>query len=683
VFPSTDDTPAAVQGILNRLRGVTRCGSGWKALCPAHPDNIPSLAVAAGTDGTALVRCHAGCTTASVVQALGLTLNDLFPPKLPVNGQAGCGVITAVYDYRDERARVLYQTVRFRPKGFRQRRPDGRGGWTWRLDGTPRVLYHLPELLAADPAQTVYIVEGEKDADALAKLGLVATTNPCGAGQWKKLDAPTVQKALGGKSVVVIADNDPPGREHAQDVAQRLQGIAAAVRVLALPGLPLKGDVSDWIAAGGTPEQLHQLAEAAAPPDAGPRIDSGASPSVNGHAAPSPPPPASGQARLVAVPLAEVRREKKRWLWYPWLPESAATLIDGDPGLGKSTITDDLAARLTRGWDMPPAPGGRAVRDPAHVLIVSAEDDYRCTIRPRLDAAGADPDFVTLADVVTVGDTERPAVLPTDLNLVEELVRRNGVKLVVIDPLMAFLDGATDAHKDQDVRRVLHQLKLFCEHTGVAVLVVRHLNKMSGASALYRGGGSIGIVGAVRAAWVVGRDPSDRSRRVLAMNKSNLAATPRSITYSLDPSPGDPDVAVIGWGAACDLSADDILSQPEKSLKVDRCAGLVRDLLAGGPVPTDEVERRANQAGFSARTVRRACNQAGVVKEKEKRAGGRWLSTLSPDGPTGEVGQVEMRINGKGQKRQEISEGGQIPCTEKFGHLRAPGTRDDYQEGDL
>src|SRR5262249_3630164 len=138
---------------------------------------------------------------------------------------------------------------------------DGKGGWIWNLAGVARVLYRLPELLAADTRVTVFVLEGEKDVDALRALGLVATTNPMGAGTWER----TFNEASRGRNVVILPDNDVPGREHAQKVAQNLAGVAALVKVLELPGLPPGGDVSDWLAAGGSAEELVRLAEAAGP----------------------------------------------------------------------------------------------------------------------------------------------------------------------------------------------------------------------------------------------------------------------------------------------------------------------------------------------------------------------------------------------------------------------------------
>jgi len=154
-----------------------------------------------------------------------------------------CWRIEATYPYRDENGLLLFEVVRYEPKHFQQRRPDGKGGWIWNLHGVRRVLYRLPELLAADPAQWVHVVEGEKDADAVRELGLVATTNPGGARRWHLVD----DSPLRGRRVAVIADKDETGRQHAEDVARRLLGKAAEVRLLEMPGDEVK-DVSDWIA---------------------------------------------------------------------------------------------------------------------------------------------------------------------------------------------------------------------------------------------------------------------------------------------------------------------------------------------------------------------------------------------------------------------------------------------------
>jgi hypothetical protein len=166
------------------------------------------------------------------------------------------------YDYRNEAGELLYQVCRLEPKGFRQRRPDlsSPGGWSWSLAGVRRVPYRLSELLAADPGATVFICEGEKDCDRLVRMGLVASTNSGGAGKWRNEFA----EHFRGRDIVILPDNDEPGRKHAQQVANSLAAVARSIKVVELPGLPEKGDVSDWLDAGGTAAKLTELVASAA-----------------------------------------------------------------------------------------------------------------------------------------------------------------------------------------------------------------------------------------------------------------------------------------------------------------------------------------------------------------------------------------------------------------------------------
>jgi hypothetical protein len=190
---------------------------------------------------------------------MGLDMADLFPLRSPqeTNGDKR-GRTVVMYDYRDESGNLLYQVCRTDSKGFFQRRPDGNGGWIYNVGNSRKVAYRLPELLDADPSEPVFVVEGEKDVDNLTRLGLVATTNPGGAGKWRR----GYSEILRGRYAVVIPDNDAAGHRHARQVAQCNQGLAASTRILELPGLPPGGDVSDWIRTGGTREELLRLIEA-------------------------------------------------------------------------------------------------------------------------------------------------------------------------------------------------------------------------------------------------------------------------------------------------------------------------------------------------------------------------------------------------------------------------------------
>ena len=259
----------------------------------------------------------------------------------------------------------------------------------------------------------------------------------------------------------------------------------------------------------------------------------------------------------VLVCMDDVRPEPVPWLWKSWLPLEALAVLDGDPGLGKSTLTLDLAARVSRGWAMPP--GGGPAADPAGVVLLSAEDSLKHTIRPRLEVAGADLTRVHHFDAVRQGEAERAPVLPWDMDLLADWVEGRGVRLIIVDPLTAYLTQEHDAHKDQDVRQALRPLAKLAERLHVCILFLRHLNKLSTGAALYRGTGSIAITGSARAAMVSGRDPEDESRHVLAMNKLNLAARPASLAYRLVPVG---DVTRVEWLGETELLAHEIIGHP-------------------------------------------------------------------------------------------------------------------------
>ncbi len=458
-----------IDKVLDRLKNVKSGGTGkWTALCPAHDDNERSLGIGERDDGRIWVKCHAGCTRDAVLAALNLESRDLLPSPGRQPEASQQRRIAATYDYTDESGNLLYQAVRFAPKGFAQRRPDGRGGWIWNLNGVRRVPYRLPELLdAVKEGGVVFICEGEKDCDNLWELDLPATTNAGGAGKWSD----DFCAFFRGVSVVILPDNDLPGQEHAHKVAASLYSVADAVVVVDLPGLPEKGDVSDWLKDGGSCDQLVQLAMRAPIWEPKPEV-------------PSPSALSSDERRNAQVVcLSDVKPESVSWLWRGRIPFGKLTLLDGDPGLGKSTLSLDLAARLSVGGTMP---GDTTPVEAAATLLLTAEDGLADTVRPRLEAAGADVTRIhALRDVPETGNddgrtTFRPPMLPDDIALMKEIVQKHGVRLIVIDPLMAFLSGRVKSFHDQDVRRARAPLAAMAEETGAAVLVLRHLNKMQG-----------------------------------------------------------------------------------------------------------------------------------------------------------------------------------------------------------
>ena len=247
-----------IRELLGRLERVRRSGgSSYVARCPAHDDREPSLSVGEGDDGRLLLYCHAGCSVETVVEAMGLSLADLMPERLEARtgtgptrapDKSGLGRLVARYPYTDENGRPLYEVRRYQPKKFRQFRHEG-GRCVPGLSDARRVLYRLPEVVdATREGRTVVVVEGEKDADRLASMGLVATTCAMGAGAWRDEYA----EALRGAKVAILPDNDEAGHQHARAVARSAWDLAASVRIVELPGLSERGDVSDWLDAGHT-----------------------------------------------------------------------------------------------------------------------------------------------------------------------------------------------------------------------------------------------------------------------------------------------------------------------------------------------------------------------------------------------------------------------------------------------
>lgn len=544
--------------IVTRRRGDQR-----DALCPAHPDTSASLSYGLGDNGKSIVMfCHAGCETSNILAAIGMTLKDL----------AGEPFIQETYPYTDANGTVLWTVERWaNPKDFRIR------------PGLPpaseRVLYGMTWLAwAATHNATVYVVEGEKDANLLHERGIPAVTNVGGAGRGKWL--PQYNKALRGLNVVIIADNDDPGRRHARLVADQLADLAASVRLLVAKS---GNDLSDHLDAGYSIEQLQPL----------PELDTGA----------------------LLIRPADIQIVPVEWVWPGHIPRGALSIIDGDPGDGKSVMTIDLAARWSTGA---PLPDGAPNPGPMDVVLVSAEDDPM-VIATRLRAAGADLDRIRmLAGIRTAEGDERPFDLSTDLALLEDVLRTTKAGVVVLDPLMAFMGQDVDTYKDHHVRRQLHPYIELAREYGTALLVVRHLTK-GGSKAIYKGGGSIAFVGAARSAFLVAREAENQEVRVLANIKLNLAPTPKALRYRIRVSTAY-DAPVVEWLGTTDSSAQDLLDHDprEASVMVEAMFFLRDYLTEAGPSSWLDILKSGRAAGMggSEATLRRAREELGLVHRR-------------------------------------------------------------------
>jgi AAA domain len=334
------------------------------------------------------------------------------------------------------------------------------------------------------------------------------------------------------------------------------------------------------------------------------------------------------------VCVADVAPEPGRWLWPGRIPLGKLTVLDGDPGMGKSTVTLTIMAKVTTGS---PFPDG-ARPELADVILLSAEDDIGDTIRPRLEAAGADVNRVfVLPDVQEEDKPPRPPELPLDLDRLEAMIKERAAALVVVDPIAAFLSGAIDMHRDQDVRRALAPIAYMAARTGAAVLIVRHMNKSGGANPLYRGGGSIGIVGAARSGLLAAPDPDDEGRRILAVTKSNLAKEPAALAYRLVEDPRHEVVRVIWDGTTEHTAADLLVVAPHArpAPKQEAGAFLCR-VLASEARPVVWLQKAAKDKGISWDTIKRAKEGLPIIVfrfrkgEEGRRGGGSWVVAPRP-----------------------------------------------------
>jgi hypothetical protein len=587
------------------------------AECPAHEDRSPSLSITRNANRW-LLKCHAGCETRDVIRAATLTWADLGGSRKPTNGALGTEVDR--YDYVDERGKLLYQIVRFEPKAFRACRPDG----TWGIGNIRRVLYHLPKLIHADQ---ILVLAGEKDVERAEKLGFVATTNVFGEkSKWTR----EYSETLRGKLVIILPDADKTGSEHVREVAQSLLGVAASVKLLKpLPGVGPKGDLSDFADKAGkdAAEALRALIEDE-PELTAADVAAWSDPPSSTEAEPSH--KTAGRARLEC--FAAIQPKAVRWVWQNRIPAGKIALIAGDPDRGKSLLTLDIAARISTGR---PFPDG-AECERGSVIILSAEDDPEDTIRPRLDAAGADVSRIHLMKSVRVTLEDGTAVergfsLEADIDALDDAVRElKDTRLILMDPISAYL-GHVDAHKNAEVRGLLSPLADFTSRTGVGVTGVTHLRK-SGGSAMHRSIESIAFQAASRAAWGIAIDEQNPAKRVFARIKGNVGPEVTGLAFEI--AVDKFEVPFLDWKeGAVNAAIDDLLGGLEPFTdRAERREALewLRAFLERGPKPSREVMAQSRQAGLSWATVRRAAKDLEVTSGKDD-FGGPWSWSLPID----------------------------------------------------
>lgn len=425
-----------VVNALTQTTGYTPPGGKGNWRCPAHPDNTPSLAVSNG-DGRVLINCHAGCPVEAVLAALGLTYVDLYDE--PATATRPTRREIAAYPYVDEFGVPLFEVVRYDPKGFGQRRPDGKGGHTWRLGNTRRVLYRLPAIIdAIADGAPIWIVEGEKDVHALEREGEIATTSPGGAGKWQ----PEYTQTLRGAHVIIVADNDEPGRKHADTVAAALEGVAATIERRE----PAAGhkDIADHLGAGLGLGQLVNPATA---------------------------PPADQHAYVINWKELWMQETiDHEWLAEPVLPAGRQVAIFSVAKTGKSLLALEIATALATGRPVLAQPAA----PPIHVMYIDMEMT-RDDLRERLESLDYGPHsdlehlhYYQLADFPPLDTHEGGAI-------VHKLATWHQATLVVIDTMARAVSG--DENEADTYRDFYRHTGRHLKASGIALLRLDHAGK--------------------------------------------------------------------------------------------------------------------------------------------------------------------------------------------------------------
>jgi hypothetical protein len=349
--------------------------------------------------------------------------------------------------------------------------------------------------------------------------------------------------------------------------------------------------------------------------------------------------------RPLVLCLENVRPRPLEWIWPGRIARGKLCLLDGDPGQGKSLLTLELCARLTRGDVFP---DGAAGGPPANVLLVGCEDTPEDTLVPRLLALGAERSRIfAYQGWATAAGLSRLPSFPRDLPELERLIQQTQSRLAVLDPWTAFLDAAASGLNELMARRVLMALGGVAERTGCALLLVRHLRKSGRAQALYRGTGSIGIIATIRSAFLLGRDPEDPNRRVLACLKCNFGPPPPALAFTVAGPPERPQVV---WEGPTELTADQLLAVPPRTpLPRQRAVAFLQQRLRERPRPAALLLTEARTEGISESTLQRAKRQLNIEVRRQDDGEGKeatfWALPVPRDPVVELLGQLLPPLN--------------------------------------
>ena len=319
------------------------------------------------------------------------------------------------------------------------------------------------------------------------------------------------------------------------------------------------------------------------------------------------------EPNLKLINMEQVEIEKIDWLLYPFIPFGKVTIVQGDPGEGKTTMVLQIIAKLTKGEavlpsgsDEPALEGKTMALEPVNVIYQTAEDGLGDTIKPRLLSAGAD------CSRVMVIDDNNQALTMMDARL-EEAIIKTKVRLVVLDPIQGFLGAAVDMHRANEIRPLMKRIAVLAEKYHCAIILIGHMNKNSNGKSSYRGLGSIDFQAAARSVLIVGRI------RVVCHVKSSLAPEGKSIAFRLDKDTG------FEWIGEYDISADDLLSGDNRGQKIHAAKEFLKEILASGSVAQTKVAEEAESRRIKKKTLWNAKKELEIDSVK---IGNQWFWML-------------------------------------------------------
>ena len=309
-------------------------------------------------------------------------------------------------------------------------------------------------------------------------------------------------------------------------------------------------------------------------------------------------------ADLKLINMQDIEVESVSWLWYPFIPYGKVTIIQGDPGEGKTTLVLQIIARLTKGESII----DEKEQSPINVIYQTAEDGLADTIKPRLLSADAD-----CSKVLVIDDRDTPLTM-RDVRLEQAIVETNA-KLVVLDPIQGFLGADVDMHMANEIRPIMKHISELAEKYKCAIILIGHMNKCSAGKSAYRGLGSIDFQAAARSVLIVGRIKDEPEVRVVCQTKSSLAPEAKAVAFRLNEETG------FEWIGELDITADDLLSGTVKGTKKQAAMDFLENLLADGQMAQKEIIELARQKGISDKTLRNAKDE---LKIKSKRVNNQW-----------------------------------------------------------